>query len=61
MPRIEAVTSFEMWDHLHRVQGIARGSTRAQMLALLRAELTTGVAIPGSAIIPINGLAAFGA
>ena len=59
--RIEAVTSFEMWDHLHRVQGIARGATRAQMLALLRAELTTGVAALDSAIIPIDGLAAFGA
>ena len=59
--RIEAVTSFEMWDHLHRVQGLARGATRAQMLAMLRAELTFGVTALGAAIIPVDGLAAFGA
>lgn len=59
--RIEAVTSFEMWDHLHRIQGLARGATREQMLVLLRAELTVGVTALSAAIIPVDGLAAFGA
>ena len=37
--RIEAVTSFEMWDHFRRVQGSSRSATRAQMLTLLISEL----------------------
>ena len=59
--RIEAVTSFEMWDHLHRVQGLTRGATRAQMLVLLRAELTTGIGARGAEKIQIDSLAALGA
>ncbi len=59
--RIEAVTSFEMWDHLHRVQGLSRGATRAQMLLLLLAELVTGVGAHGAAKIAIESLTAFGA
>lgn len=37
--RIEAVTSFEMWDHFRRIQGFSRNATRTQMLALLMSEL----------------------
>jgi AcrR family transcriptional regulator len=37
--RIEAVTSFEMWDHFRRIQGCSRSATRAHMLALLLGEL----------------------
>lgn len=37
--RIEAVTSFEMWDHFRRIQGCSRSATRTQMLALLMGEL----------------------
>lgn len=39
--RIEAVTSFEMWDHFRRVQGCSRNVTRAQMLTLLMTELAS--------------------
>lgn len=37
--RIEAVTSFEMWDHFRRIQGFSRHATRTQMLSLLMGEL----------------------
>jgi AcrR family transcriptional regulator len=37
--RIEAVTSYEVWDHFHRVQKASRASTRAHMLSLLQREL----------------------
>lgn len=40
--RIEAVTSFEMWDHFRRIQGCSRDATRTQMLNLLMGELTGG-------------------
>lgn len=40
--RIEAVTSFEMWDHFRRIQGCSRNATRTHMLALLMGELGTG-------------------
>lgn len=33
--RLEAVISFEMWDHFRRVQGCSRHTTRTHMLALL--------------------------
>jgi len=33
--RLEAVTSFEMWDHFRRVQGCSRHDTRTHMLTLL--------------------------
>lgn len=37
--RLEAVMSFEMWDHFRRVQGCSRHATRSHMLALLMTEL----------------------
>lgn len=40
--RIEAVTSFEMWDHFRRIQGCSRSATRTQMLTLLMGELDGG-------------------
>lgn len=40
--RIEAVISFEMWDHFRRVQGCSRHATRTHMLALLMAEFDGG-------------------
>jgi len=40
--RLEAVISFEMWDHFRRVQGCSRHDTRTHMLALLMAELDGG-------------------
>lgn len=40
--RLEAVISFEMWDHFRRVQGCSRHATRTHMLALLMAELDGG-------------------
>lgn len=40
--RLEAVISFEMWDHFRRVQGCSRHATRTHMLALLMAELDSG-------------------
>ena len=33
--RLEAVNSFEMWDHFRRVQGCTRHDTRIHMLTLL--------------------------
>ena len=33
--RLEAVSSFEMWDHFRRVQGCTRHDTRTHMLTLL--------------------------
>lgn len=59
--RIEAVTSFEMWDHLHRIQGCSRNATRAQMHVLLRAELFDGDSGHKALKIGIDGLASFGA
>ncbi len=35
LSRLEAVLSFEMWDHFRRVQGCSRHATRTHMLALL--------------------------
>lgn len=40
--RIEAVTSFEMWDHFRRIQGCSRSTTRTQMLTLLIDALDGG-------------------
>lgn len=37
--RLQAVMSFEMWDHFRRVQGCSRHATRSHMLALLMTEL----------------------
>jgi AcrR family transcriptional regulator len=37
--RIEAMTSFEMWDHLRRVQHVSRASVRDQMTAMLLNEI----------------------
>lgn len=37
--RIEAMTSFEMWDHLRRVQHVSRASVRDQMTAMLLNEV----------------------
>lgn len=42
LSRIEAVTSYEMWDHFRRIQGCSRNATRVQMLALLMGELDGG-------------------
>jgi AcrR family transcriptional regulator len=40
--RLEAVISFEMWDHFRRIQGCSRHATRTHMLALLMSELVGG-------------------
>jgi len=37
--RIEAMTSFEMWDHLRRVQHVSRASVRDQMTSMLLNEV----------------------
>lgn len=37
--RLQAVMSFEMWDHFRRVQGFSRHTTRSHILALLMTEL----------------------
>lgn len=37
--RLEAVSSFEMWDHFRRVQGCTRHDTRTHMLTLLMGVL----------------------
>lgn len=39
--RIEAMTSFEMWDHLRRVQHVSRASVRDQMTAMLLNEVAS--------------------
>jgi len=39
LARIEAVTSYELWDHFQRGQKASRASTRAHMLSLLLREL----------------------
>jgi len=39
LARIEAVTSYELWDHFQRGQKASRASTRAHMLSLLVREL----------------------
>ena len=40
--RLEAMLSFEMWDHFRRVQGCSRDATRMHLLVLLMAELDSG-------------------
>lgn len=39
MSRLEAVISYEMWDHFRRIQGCSRQATRTHMLALLMDSL----------------------
>ena len=39
LPRIEAVTSFEMWDHFIQVQGASRTAVRLHMTVMLLREL----------------------
>jgi adenosylcobinamide amidohydrolase len=39
LSRIEAVTSFEMWDHFQHTQKASRTSTRAHMLSLFLREI----------------------
>jgi len=39
LPRIEAVTSFEMWDHFLQVQGSSRTAVRLHMAVMVMREL----------------------
>ncbi len=39
LPRIEAVTSFEMWDHFLHVQGASRTTVRLHMAVMVLREL----------------------
>ena len=39
LPRIEAITSFEMWDHFIQVQGASRTTVRLHMTVMLLREL----------------------
>jgi AcrR family transcriptional regulator len=39
LPRIEAATSFEMWDHFLRVQGASRTAVRSHMATMVLREL----------------------
>jgi AcrR family transcriptional regulator len=39
LPRIEAVTSFEMWDHFLKVQGASRTAVRLHMAVMVMREL----------------------
>ena len=39
LPRIEAITSFEMWDHFIQVQGASRTAVRLHMTVMLLREL----------------------
>ena len=39
LPRIEAVTSFEMWDHFLHVQGASRTAVRSHMAVMVLREL----------------------
>ena len=39
LPRIEAITSFEMWDHFVQMQGASRTAVRLQMTVMLLREL----------------------
>ena len=39
LPRIEAITSFEMWDHFVQVQGASRTAVRSHMTVMLLREL----------------------
>jgi AcrR family transcriptional regulator len=39
LPRIEAATSFELWDHFLRVQGASRTAVRSHMATMVLREL----------------------
>jgi AcrR family transcriptional regulator len=39
LPRIEAITSFEMWDHFLQVQGASRTAVRLHMAVMVLREL----------------------
>jgi AcrR family transcriptional regulator len=39
LPRIEAITSFEMWDHFIQIQGASRTAVRSHMTVLVMREL----------------------
>ncbi len=39
LPRIEAITSFEMWDHFLHVQGASRTAVRSHMAVMVLREL----------------------
>ena len=39
LPRIEAITSFEMWDHFIKVQGASRTAVRSHMSIMVMREL----------------------
>jgi len=39
LPRIEAVTSFEVWDHFIQVQGASRTAVRLHMAVMVMREL----------------------
>ena len=39
LPRIEAITSFEMWDHFIQVQGASRTTVRLHMTVMVLREL----------------------
>lgn len=39
LPRIEAITSFEMWDHFIQIQGASRTAVRLHMTVMVMREL----------------------
>jgi AcrR family transcriptional regulator len=39
LPRIEAITSFEMWDHFIQIQGASRTAVRSHMTVMVMREL----------------------
>ena len=39
LPRIEAITSFEMWDHFIQVQGASRTAVRSHLTVMVLREL----------------------
>ncbi len=39
LPRIEAITSFETWDHFTRIQGASRNAVRLHMTVMMLREL----------------------
>ena len=39
LPRIEAITSFEMWDHFTQIQGASRTAVRSHMTIMVMREL----------------------
>jgi hypothetical protein len=39
LPRIEAITSFEMWDHFIQIQGASRTAVRSHMTIMVMREL----------------------